>query len=122
MVGKRRLGATALAVALVTGGFVAAAPHASAAACTSSTDQPEISEVMVSQGIPSYGKLIRGKKTLIKLFLTTPSTCTTTSKMYPPDAQLKLTRIGPNGPIDGGTSFSQSPTSPPSGGPLVATQ
>src|SRR4051794_28042217 len=94
---------SALAVALIIGAaaMVSGAPvgvrAAGAATCAAAT--PEIGEVMTSQGIPSYGKLIRGKKTVIKLFLTVPTTCTASGSIYVSSASVTLQRVSPDGTV-----------------------
>jgi WD40-like Beta Propeller Repeat len=107
-------------VAMVAVGFVAVAPHAAAASCSGSADKPEIGELMVNQGIPSYGKVIRGKKALIKLFLTLPSSCTSSSSMYVTGATVTLSHVSLDGQTVDPVSLQLTPTATLSGGPLTS--
>lgn len=54
---------------------VAAVPPPASAAVDEACATPQVRETMVSQGLPTYGPLVRGKSTLLKLFLSTPSGC-----------------------------------------------
>jgi hypothetical protein len=47
--------------------------------CTSPELVPALREVTVNQGVGSYTRLVRGKETLVKFFLSNPTTCTVTS-------------------------------------------
>ena len=47
--------------------------------CTASQLVPTLREVSVNQGVGNYARLVRGKDTLVKFFLSNPTTCTVTS-------------------------------------------
>jgi hypothetical protein len=47
--------------------------------CTSPELVPALREVTVNQGVGSYARRVRGKETLVKFFLSNPTTCTVTS-------------------------------------------
>jgi hypothetical protein len=61
---------------------------ANAANCVMADLQPTLAQFMVTQGVgdsqttTGYATLTRGKETLVKLFLTLPSTCTVTNGQY----------------------------------------
>ena len=71
--GLRRRGlALAGAVSLSVGALVGATGSPGVAAPTDPCVQPQVSEVMVNQGVASYQQLARGKTTLVKYFLRLP--------------------------------------------------
>jgi hypothetical protein len=77
-----RSGLAALVVAVFVGALLAAAQPQAASGlsnCTSSQLVPELREVSVNQGVGSYARLVRGKETLVKFFLSNPTTCTVTT-------------------------------------------
>jgi hypothetical protein len=92
--------------AVVTGAAIAAcalfAPFSLGAAgtslpsCTTSQLVPAISEIAVDQGLPqggsSYARLARGKETLVRVYLTTPTSCalTRSQKIEPQSATLAV--------------------------------
>jgi hypothetical protein len=47
--------------------------------CTSTQLAPALGDVTVNQGLGNYTYRVRGKETLVKFFLTNPTTCTVTS-------------------------------------------
>jgi hypothetical protein len=68
----------ALAAALL---FGARAPNAvSATTCTDSQLVPNVAQLLVSQGAPGYTRFARGKETIVRAYLTTPTTCSLTNK------------------------------------------
>src|SRR5436305_15245695 len=107
----KRFFSIAACVAMVTVGFVAVAPNASATWCAGSGDKPEIGELMVNQGIPSYGKISRGKKALIKLFLTLPTGCMRLSSMFVTGSTITLSHFTPDGLTVDPMSVPFTPTS-----------
>ena len=77
-----RCGLGALVVIVVLGGVLAAARPQTASGlsnCTSPELVPALREVTVNQGVGSYARRVRGKETLVKFFLSNPTTCTVTS-------------------------------------------
>src|SRR5258706_5951491 len=83
------------ALALVT----AAQPFstANAANCVMADLQPTLAQFMVTQGVGDsqtafgYATLTRGKETVVKLFLTLPSSCTVGNGQYVKIANASLT-------------------------------
>jgi hypothetical protein len=81
-VNSLRCGLGALVVMVLLGGMLAAARPQTASGlsnCTSSELVPALREVTVNQGVGSYARRVRGKETLVKFFLSNPTTCTVTS-------------------------------------------
>src|SRR4051794_30410040 len=77
---RRMLGALTAAVAVLAGATLATGGSASAAGgCTSAQLVPQLREFSVNQGLPSYGALVRGKDTVVKLYLSLP-TCAAGTK------------------------------------------
>src|SRR2546423_926071 len=68
----------AVAAAFLLGGRAENA--ASATTCTDSQLVPNVAELLVSQGAPGYARLARGKETIVRAYLTNPTTCTVSSK------------------------------------------
>jgi hypothetical protein len=67
---------------VLVGGLLAAAQPQQASGlsnCSASQLVPALGEVMVNQGVGNYARLVRGKETLVKFFLSNPTTCTVTS-------------------------------------------
>jgi hypothetical protein len=66
-------------LALLTGSATLAAGALTAPAASAAIDEscatPQVRETMVSQGLPTYGALARGKSTLVKFFLSSPNGC-----------------------------------------------
>lgn len=71
----------AVTTVLVGGLLVAARPETASGLsnCTSSQLVPALREVTVNQGVGNYARLVRGKETLVKFFLSNPTTCTVTN-------------------------------------------
>jgi Tol biopolymer transport system component len=66
-------------LSLVVGALLAAARPQTASGlsnCSASQLVPALREVMVNQGVANYTYLVRGKDTLVKFFLSNPTTCT----------------------------------------------
>src|SRR6266704_224241 len=83
----------ALAAALLLG---ARAENAvSATTCTDSQLVPNIAELLVSQGAPGYARLARGKETIVRAYLTNPTTCTLSNRqsITPISATLDTTYL-----------------------------
>jgi len=90
----------ALAAALLLG---ARAENAvSASTCTDSQLVPNVAELLVSQGAPGYGRLARGKETIVRAYLTNPTTCTVSSRQSIAPVSATL-----------GVSYSTGDTAPP---------
>src|SRR6266566_3978701 len=68
----------ALAAALLLGARAESA--ASATTCTDSQLVPNVAELLVSQGAPGYARLTRGKETIVRAYLTNPTTCTVSNR------------------------------------------
>jgi hypothetical protein len=67
----------ALAAGLAAVTLVAGSERAGAVAtCTTSQLVPTVGEARVTQGAPGYARLARGKNTLVKFFLRSPTACT----------------------------------------------
>jgi hypothetical protein len=63
----------ACAAIVTAAGLALTLPTSSPASAADPCTTPQLSDVMVSQGLPTYGVLARGKSTLVKLFLSTPA-------------------------------------------------
>ena len=82
--GRRWASASALAtLAALTAALLlgARAENAvSASTCTDSQLVPNVAELLVSQGAPGYARLARGKETIVRAYLTNPTTCTLSNR------------------------------------------
>lgn len=106
---RRRAQAALLALSLLLTGIVvveAATPAAAGPACSATDLKPTLKELMVSQGLPSYTNLIRGKDALIRLFVTKPA-CATNNQTV---TVKNVTTTVANGAIPLGTGSTFSPT------------
>src|SRR4029450_9681476 len=76
-----RFGLAALVISVLLGGLAAAKPQTASGLsnCTASELVPALREVSVNQGVGSYARRVRGKETLVKFFLSNPTTCVVTS-------------------------------------------
>ena len=77
-----RFGLGVLAVTVLLGCLLAAARPQTARCldnCTATQLVPELREVTVNQGVGSYARLVRGKETLVKFFLSNPTACAVTN-------------------------------------------
>lgn len=75
--------ACAPAVAVVVAAFLLGAGTGGAASLANCTDSqliPRVAEVLVSQGAPGYARLARGKETIVRAYLATPTNCTVTTR------------------------------------------
>jgi hypothetical protein len=74
--------ACASALALLASAFLLGGQAESAltATCTDAQLIPRVAELSVSQGAPGYARLARGKETIVRAYLTTPTGCTLSSK------------------------------------------
>jgi hypothetical protein len=72
------------------------AESASLANCTDSQLVPRVAELSASQGAPGYTRLARGKETLVRAYLTTPTTCTVTNRqsITPVSARVQVSYSG----------------------------
>lgn len=68
---RRRRLLTLAAATAVLAGFVVASTASPSSADTCTT--PVLSDVMVSQGLPSYARLVQGKTALVRFYLRTPT-------------------------------------------------
>src|SRR4051794_2399393 len=75
-VATRGVLALAIAVAVLIGG----AGKAFAASCSDAQVVPRIAELSVTQGAPGYARLARGKETIVRAYLTTPTSCSLSTK------------------------------------------
>lgn len=91
------------------------APAQAADACTT----PQLSDFMVSQGLPTYGLLARGKTTLVKLFLSTPSCLPVGATVQVNGAQLSVSS-SPD-PVSLSASLPLPPLGPPSTAPVAGS-
>src|SRR5436190_6707559 len=66
----------AIAAAVLMGG----AGKAFAASCSDAQVVPRIAELSVTQGAPGYARLARGKETIVRAYLTTPTACPLSTK------------------------------------------
>lgn len=86
----------ALAACAVFAPFSLGAAPTSLPSCTTSQLVPAISEIAVDQGLPqggsSYARLARGKETLVRVYLTTPTICalTRSQRIEPQSATLAV--------------------------------
>lgn len=132
--GLRYAGAPAL-VAAIAAALLIGTPATSAplADCVDSQVVPRIAELLVSQGAPGYtasAKLARGKETIVRAYLTTPTACTLTRKqaITPVSAKVEVSYSG-TGPLTAPIQTTPSCGSPPGtcsnyaplAGKLVAT-
>jgi hypothetical protein len=97
--------------AISTGAVTAAA----ADPCTT----PQLSDVMISQGLPTYEMLAFGKTTLVKLFLSTPSCLPAGASITVTGAQLQVSSSST--PIDLQAALPLPPLGPPSTAPVPAS-
>lgn len=99
-----------LVVAATLGGPVVTAVHspagAAGAACTTAELKPSLREMMVSQGLPSYTNLVRGKDSLVRLFLSKPECATSKQSITVTGVSLSVA----NGTTALGTGQTFSPT------------
>src|SRR5919201_3955293 len=81
----------AFAAALVFGARAETARSAST--CTDAQLVPNIAELLVSQGAPGYARVARGKETIVRAYLTNPTTCSVGSRqsITPISATLDVT-------------------------------
>ena len=72
-----------------------------AATCTAAQLQPALRDVAIDQGVGSYGKLVRGKQAIVRLYLTLPTGCTASSSqsVTPTGAVLRITSPHPGGTL-----------------------
>lgn len=70
------------ACAAIVAAMVVAPMSASAAGCTGTGWNPLLSSATVNQGVGTYTPLVRGKTTLVRLFLTEPSCATGYTESY----------------------------------------
>src|SRR6266513_3049299 len=77
---RLRIGTAALSV-LAAALLAAASPEVSRGLsnCTASQLAPALGDVTVNQGLGNYAYRVRGKDTLVKFFLTNPTTCAVTN-------------------------------------------
>jgi hypothetical protein len=86
----------ALAACALFAPFSLGAAGTSLPSCTTSQLVPAISEIAVDQGLPqggsSYARLARGKEALVRVYLTTPTSCalTKSQKIEPQSATLAV--------------------------------
>ena len=94
---KRTVLSGALVLAIVLAVLVGRASGASTATCTDAQLVPRIAELLVSQGAPGYTRLARGKDTIVRAYLTNPTTCTLSNKqsITPVSATLDVTNPAP---------------------------
>ena len=76
-----RLGVAAVVVVVLAAGLLAAATPGNTApgSCSASQLVPLAPEITVNQGLGNYAYLVRGKETLVKFFLTNPTSCSVAS-------------------------------------------
>jgi hypothetical protein len=76
-----RFGLAALVISVLLAGLAAAKPQTASGLsnCTASELVPSLREVSANQGVGSYARLVRGKETLVKFFLSNPTTCAVTN-------------------------------------------
>lgn len=86
--------AVALTVAVAAGLPVALTSVATSAGAADACLTPQVRDVMVSQGLPSYAKLTSGKTTLVKYFLSAPSCAPTGSSIQITGGSLSLSTGG----------------------------
>lgn len=113
----RRLAALSCTAALT--GAVLAAPGSGALAADEVDPclRPELSDVMVSQGLPTYDRLTRGKTALVRYFLSTPSCAPAGTTIEVTGGLLKMS-TRPEKSIPLSASVPLPPAPPRSAGPL----
>src|SRR5207253_10839549 len=115
MRGLRRLGlpcGVLLGVVAACAGSTWAA-NSSLPACTTGatgTLQPVLADLAVNQGLPSYGQLARGKDSVVRAYLTLPTTCSGSIAIT--GASLALTA---------GSSYTLGPQAGSASGSLATT-
>lgn len=116
---RRRASKVVVALATVAATLPVAvtspAPAQAADACTT----PQLSDVMVSQGLPSYGLLARGKTTLVKLFLNAPGCLPVGATVQVSSAQLTVSST--QNPVLLSASLPLPPLGPPSTSPVAGS-
>ena len=115
-----RLVAGGTAAALVAGGLALVPSGSATAAVTDPCLKPRVADVMVSQGLPTYAKLVRGKSALVKLFMQVPGCAPAGTKMKVTSGELRLSG-GTTGSLPLG-SLPLSEIAPPSTAPIPSAQ
>lgn len=69
----RRRRVCALASTAIVAGLLAVPATSGPAAAADACLTPRVADVMVSQGLPNYKRLVQGKRALVKIFLQTPA-------------------------------------------------
>lgn len=117
---RRRALASGAAASLVAGGMALLPGSPAVAAVTEPCLKPRVADVMVSQGLPTYAKLVRGKSALVKLFMQVPSCAPVGTKMRVTSGELRL-----SGGATGAVPLASLPLSeiaPPSTAPIPSAQ
>jgi hypothetical protein len=84
-------------VALLLAVAPAAGSGGTLPACVSTDLVPQVADLVVSQGAPGYARLTRGKKTIVKAYLTLPTTCAVARGQTITPTSAKLTVSNANG-------------------------
>lgn len=116
---RRRLLAITTSLAVVSAASAASTVVATPASATDPCTTPQLSDVMISQGLPTYGMLAYGKTTLVKLFLSTPSCLPVGASVTVTGAQLQVSSS--SAPIQLAASLPLPPLGPSTTAPVPAS-
>jgi hypothetical protein len=109
----------AISAVLVAGVAAVSTGAPSPAAAADSCTTPQLTDVSVSQGLPTYGRLTPGKSTLVRLYLATPACLPIGASVAVTGATLTASTGG--APIDLTGSLPLPPLGPPSTAPVPAS-
>jgi hypothetical protein len=118
--GRSRFWACPPAVAVLVAAILIGVRAESAQSLSTCTDVqlvPNVSQLLVSQGAPGYTRFARGKETIVRAYLTTPTTCSLSNKQS--IAPISATLNVANGDSPAPAQLSNYA---PLGGKLGATQ
>lgn len=118
----RRIFVAAVAVAMVAQAFVSSA--AANTGCTANSLAPVLHSTTASQGLP-YNPLVRGKKAIVRFYLTLPQCASSSQWIKLSGASLAVGRAGSNeslGTVANKNSLSTPPLISPYGAPATDSQ
>lgn len=120
---RRRRGLSVLASTGVVAGLVVAMPALnSPAAAADPCLTPKVADVMVTQGLPNYKRLVQGKRGLVKVFLQTPSCAPVGTAIRVTKADLTVSGTGFTGVIPPLATLPLSQIAPATASPVPTSQ